>query len=726
MANTIEVKVPDIGDFSDVPVIEVLVSVGDTVAKEQGLVTLESDKATLEVPSSAAGVVKEIKVKVGDSLSQGDLVVVLEAEGGQASTEASPAAAEAPKPAAPSKAEAPKAETKAEAPRPEAAKPAPAKAAASGPIEVKVPDIGDFSDVPVIEVLVSVGDTVAKEQGLVTLESDKATLEVPSSAAGVVKEIKVKVGDALSQGDLVVILEGEGGGAAEPAAAQAPRAAPPVTPSAARPDAAAAPKAAAGTGRKADIECRMVVLGSGPGGYTAAFRAADLGLETVLIERYASLGGVCLNVGCIPSKALLHSANVIDEAAHAEECGIEFAKPRIHLDKLREYKEKVVGKLTGGLAGMAKQRKVKVVQGTGVFVSANEIEIAGDDGKTQLLRFEQCIIAAGSQAVKLPNFPWDDKRVMDSTDALELAEVPKKLLVVGGGIIGLEMATVYSALGSEVTVVEFLDQLMPGADKDLVKPLADRLKKQGVIVHLKTKAAGVKAEKKGITVTFESATEGAKPELESGTWDRVLVAVGRSPNGKKIGAEKAGVQVTDRGFIPADHQMRTNVPHIFAIGDIVGNPMLAHKATHEGKLAAEVASGEKKEWVARVVPSVAYTNPEIAWVGVTETEAKAKGLRVGVAKFPWAASGRAIGIGRTEGFTKLIFDEATHRIVGGGIVGVHAGDLLAEIGLAIEMGAEAEDIGHTIHAHPTLSESVGMAAEVYDGTITDLYIPKKK
>ncbi|WP_379653974.1 dihydrolipoyl dehydrogenase [Pseudoxanthomonas sp. UC19_8] len=711
MANTIEVKVPDIGDFSDVPVIEVLVSVGDTVTKEQGLATLESDKATLEVPSSADGVVKEIKIKVGDKVSQGSLVVVLEAAGEAA---AAPAPA-APQPAAPAKAEAPKAE-KVE-PKPEAAAPAPA----AGPIEVKVPDIGDFSDVPVIEVLVAVGDTVAKEQGLLTLESDKATLEVPSSAAGKVKEIKVKVGDKVNQGDLVVVLEGEAAAAPSPA----PRAAP-VSASPAKPEGVQAPKAAAGTGRKADIECRIVVLGSGPGGYTAAFRAADLGLDTVLIERYASLGGVCLNVGCIPSKALLHSANVIDEAAHAEECGIEFAAPKIHLDKLRSYKEKVVGTLTKGLAGMAKQRKVRVVQGVGTFVSANEIEIVGSDGKTQLLRFEQCIIAAGSQAVKLPNFPWDDPRVMDSTDALELAEVPKSLLVVGGGIIGLEMATVYSALGSQVTVVEFMDQLMPGADKDLVKPLADRLKKQGVVVHLKTKAAGVKAEKKGITVTFESATEGAKPDLESGTWDRVLVAVGRAPNGKKIGADKAGVQVTDRGFIPVDPQMRTNVPHIFAIGDIVGNPMLAHKATHEGKLAAEVASGEKKEWVARVIPSVAYTNPEIAWVGVTETEAKAKGLKVGAAKFPWAASGRAIGIGRTEGFTKLIFDEETHRIVGGGIVGVHAGDLLAEIGLAIEMGAEAEDIGHTIHAHPTLSESVGMAAEVYDGTITDLYIPKKK
>ncbi|WP_127166820.1 dihydrolipoyl dehydrogenase [Xanthomonas euvesicatoria] len=600
-------------------------------------------------------------------------------------------------------------------------------------IEIKVPDIGDYSDVPVIEVLVAVGDSVAKDQGLVTLESDKATLEVPSSAAGVVKELKVKVGDTLSEGALVLLLETEGEAAApakaEPKAAApaaAPGSKPPVTPSHRAPAEPAAPKPALASGKPADIECKMVVLGAGPGGYTAAFRAADLGLETVLIERYASLGGVCLNVGCIPSKALLHAAAVIDEVAHAGDFGVDFGQPKIALDKLREYKEKVVGKLTGGLASMAKQRKVRTVTGVASFVSPNELEIVGDDGKTQLLRFEHCIIAAGSQAVKLPNFPWDDKRVMDSTDALELHDIPKTLLVVGGGIIGLEMATVYSALGSKVTVVEFMDQLMPGADKDLVKPLADRLKKQGVEVHLKTKATDVKADKAGITVSFEAAVEGEKPGLQATTYDRVLVAVGRSPNGKKIGAEKAGVTVTERGFIPVDRQMRTNVPHIFAIGDIVGNPMLAHKATHEGKLAAEVAAGEKKEWVARVIPSVAYTNPEIAWVGVTETEAKAKGLKVGVAKFPWAASGRAIGIGRTEGFTKLIFDEQTHRVIGGAIVGVHAGDLLAEIGLAIEMGAEAEDIGHTIHAHPTLSESVGMAAEVYDGTITDLYIPKKK
>ncbi|HHW4680543.1 MAG TPA: dihydrolipoyl dehydrogenase, partial [Xylella taiwanensis] len=496
------------------------------------------------------------------------------------------------------------------------------------------------------------------------------------------------------------------------------------------PPQAPAPKPASAGHKHTDIECRMVVLGAGPGGYTAAFRAADLGLDTVLVERYPNLGGVCLNVGCIPSKALLHAAAVIDEVAHASTFGIDFGKPKITLDTLREHKQNVVGKLTAGLAGMAKQRKVRTVTGIAGFVSPNTLEITCADGKTQRLHFEQCIIAAGSHAVKLPNFPWDDPRVMDSTDALELAEVPKKLLVVGGGIIGLEMATVYNALGSQVTIVEFMDQIMPGADKDLVKPLADRMKKQGIQIHLKTKATHVKADKKGITVSFEAANEAEQPALKVSSYDRVLVAVGRTPNGNNIGAEKAGITVTERGFIPVDRQMRSNVPHIFAIGDIVGHPMLAHKATHEGKLAAEVAASDtaldkRREWVARVIPSVAYTNPEIAWVGMTETEAKVKGLKIGVAKFPWAASGRAIGIGRTEGFTKLLFDEDTHRIVGGAIVGVHAGDLLAEIGLAIEMGAEAEDISHTIHAHPTLSESIAMSAEVYDGTITDLYLPKK-
>ncbi|HEY0310629.1 MAG TPA: dihydrolipoyl dehydrogenase, partial [Luteimonas sp.] len=445
-----------------------------------------------------------------------------------------------------------------------------------------------------------------------------------------------------------------------------------------------------------------------------------LGLDTVLVERYATLGGVCLNVGCIPSKALLHAADVIEQAAHAGDFGVDFGAPKIDLGKLRGYKDSVVGQLTKGLAGMAKQRKVRVVQGTGVFVSPNELEVTGDDGRKQLLRFGQCIIAAGSQAVKLPMFPWDDPRVMDSTDALQLGEVPAKLLVVGGGIIGLEMATVYRALGSEVTVVEFMDQLMPGADADLVRPLAARLKKQGVSVHLKTKVVDAKVQKDGIACGFEGDSIPAAK-----VFDRVLVAVGRAPNGGKLDAGKAGVKVTDRGFIEVDAQMRTNVPHIFAIGDLVGQPMLAHKATHEGHLAAEVAAGQKREWVARVIPSVAYTDPEIAWVGVTETEAKAKGLSVEVAKFPWAASGRAIGLSRTEGFTKLVVDAATHRIVGGGIVGVHAGELVAELALAIEMGAEAADIGHTIHPHPTLSESVGLAAEVFEGTVTDLYLPRK-
>ena len=632
-------------------------------------------------------------------------------------------------------------------------------------IEIKVPDIGGYNDVPVIEVLVAVGDSVKKDQGLITLESDKATMEVPSSAAGVIAELRVKVGDAVSEGIVVAIIEseapsllplgegarlrrqdaeanGEAGPKGTPQERQvradegtplqtlvlgstipSPAASPRLLPGGE--GKATAPKAAAASGRKPDLECRLVVLGAGPGGYTAAFRAADLGLDTVLIERYPQLGGVCLNVGCIPSKALLHAAAVIDEAEHASDYGIAFGKPKIALDTLRDYKNKVVGKLTGGLAAMAKQRKVRVLSGVGRFVSPNEIEVQGEGGKKQLLHFEQCIIAAGSQALKLPGFPWDDKRMMDSTDALELIDIPKKLLVVGGGIIGLEMATVYRALGSEVTVVELLEQLMPGTDPDLVKPLADRLKKQGVAIHLKTKVVKIETAKQGLTATFEGVDSGKGAAPQPQPCDRVLIAVGRVPNGGKLDADKAGIEVDKRGFIAVDRQMRTNVKHIFAIGDLIGNPMLAHKATHEGKLAAEVAAGEKREWVARVIPSVAYTDPEIAWVGVTETEAKAKDLKIGVGKFPWAASGRAIGIGRTEGFTKLIFDEATHRIIGAGIVGVHAGEMIAELALAIEMGCEAADIGHTIHPHPTLSESVGMAAEVYEGTITDLYLPKK-
>ncbi|WP_458070320.1 dihydrolipoyl dehydrogenase [Rhodanobacter sp. BL-MT-08] len=605
-------------------------------------------------------------------------------------------------------------------------------------IEIKVPDIGGNGSVPVIEILVQVGDTVTKEQSLVTLESDKATMEIPTSVAGVIREIRLKVGDEVSEGSVIAIVETAADAAAAPEAApseapkqvapkaepsktEAPQAAPSASPApnSSKPT-APAPKAAGESGRKADIECKLVVLGSGPGGYTAAFRAADLGVDTVLVERHATLGGVCLNVGCIPSKALLHAAAVIDEAEAMAAHGITFGKPTIEIDKLREFKTKVVGKLTGGLTAMAKQRKVRTVEGVGAFISPNELEVQTKNG-TKLIRFENAIIAAGSQSVKLPSFPWDDERIIDSTGALELKDVPKKLLVVGGGIIGLEMATVYSALGSEVTVVEFMDQLIPGADADLIKPLAQRMGKRLKGIHLKTKVIEAKATKKGIEVTYEGDSV-----PETTLFDRVLVSVGRSPNGGKIGADKAGVGVSERGFITVDSQMRTNVPHIFAIGDLVGQPMLAHKATHEAKVAAEVVAGHKSFFDARVIPSVAYTDPEIAWVGVSEREAKEKGLKVGVAKFPWAASGRAIGNDRTEGFTKLLFDEETHRIVGGGIVGQHAGDLISEVTLAIEMGSEAADIGLTIHPHPTLSESVGMAAEIYEGTITDLYMPKKK
>ena len=606
--------------------------------------------------------------------------------------------------------------------------------------EVKVPDIGDFDAIPVIEVLVKAGDTVKKDQGLITLESDKATMEVPSSMAGVIKEVKVKVGDSVSEGSVVATIELE---QAEPAAAVSKSAAGKPSDSTAKTDAAKtasvapagkspapsqsanisvskdAPQAAAGSGRKPDMECQVAVIGAGPGGYSAAFRAADLDQDVILIERYPILGGVCLNVGCIPSKALLHAARVVDEASSMASHGISFGEPKIDLDKLRDFKNGVVGQLTKGLAGMAKQRKVRVITGVAKFISANEIEVETDDGK-KLIRFDNAIIAAGSQALKLPGFPWDDKRVMDSTDALDLVDIPKRLLVVGGGIIGLEMACVYHGLGSEVTVVELFDQLMPGADPDLIKPLQQRLSKRLAAIHTGVKVASVVAEKKGLRASFEG-----EKAPESALFDRVLVSIGRTPNGGKLNAEAAGVTVTDRGFIPVDKQMRTNVPNIFAIGDLVGQPMLAHKATHEAKVAAEVAAGHKSEFVARVIPSVAYTDPEIAWVGLTETQAKKDGIKYGVGKFPHAASGRAIGIGRTEGFTKLLFDEATHRIIGAGIVAPNAGDLISEAALAIEMGADASDIGLTIHPHPTLSESVGMAAEVYEGTITDLYIPKK-
>ena len=584
--------------------------------------------------------------------------------------------------------------------------------------EVKVPDIGDFKEVEVIEVLVKPGDTINVDQSLVTVESDKASMEIPSSHAGVVKELKVKVGDKVSEGALLLTVEADGAAVAPAAPAPAPAAAAPAP---AQPT--AAPQAASFSGG-ADLACDMLVLGAGPGGYSAAFRAADLGMNTVLVEKYATLGGVCLNVGCIPSKALLHVAAVIDEAAAMAEHGVTFAKPEIDIDKLRGYKEKVIKKMTTGLSGMAKARKVNVVQGVGQFVGPNHMEVATADGGKKTIQFKQAIIAAGSSVVKLPFVP-EDPRIVDSTGALELRQVPKKMLVIGGGIIGLEMATVYSTLGARIDVVEMMDGLMQGADRDLVKVWQKFNEKRFDKIMTKTKTVAVEALPEGIKVTFEAAEAGAaasEPQL----YDMVLVAVGRSPNGKKIAAEKAGVAVTDRGFINVDSQMRTNVPHIFAIGDIVGQPMLAHKAVHEAHVAAEAAAGEKSHFDASVIPSVAYTDPEVAWVGITEDEAKAKGIKVEKGLFPWAASGRATANGRDEGFTKLLFDAETHRIVGGGIVGTHAGDMIGEIALAIEMGADAVDIGKTIHPHPTLGESIGMAAEAFEGVCTDLPPPRKK
>ncbi|AOK43852.1 dihydrolipoyl dehydrogenase [Burkholderia vietnamiensis] len=591
-------------------------------------------------------------------------------------------------------------------------------------IEVKVPDIGDFSGVDVIEVNIKPGDVIGKEQTLLTLESDKASMEVPSDIAGTVKEIKVKAGDKVSQGTVIALVEASAGAAA-PAPAKAPEPAKPVAAAApaaapAQAAAASAPAPQAGSyGGSVDIECDMLVLGAGPGGYSAAFRAADLGMKTVLVERYSTLGGVCLNVGCIPSKALLHTALVVEEAAALASHGITFGKPQVDLDKLRDFKGGVVKKLTTGLAGMAKARKVEVVTGIGAFLDAFHMEVQGDNGK-KVVKFKQAIIAAGSQAVKLPFMP-EDPRVVDSTGALELRQLPKRMLVIGGGIIGLEMATVYSTLGAEIDVVEMMDGLMMGADRDLVKVWEKFNAKRFGNVMLKTKTVGAQAKEDGIYVKFE----GEKAPAEAQRYDLVLVAVGRSPNGKKIGADKAGVAVTERGFIDVDKQMRTNVPHIFAIGDIVGQPMLAHKAVHEGHVAAEAAHGEKAYFDALQIPSVAYTDPEVAWAGKTEDQCKAEGIKYGKAVFPWAASGRAIANGRDEGFTKLIFDEETHRVIGGGIVGLNAGDLISEVCLAVEMGADAEDIGKTIHPHPTLGESVGMAAELYEGVCTDLPPPRK-
>ncbi|MEW6292138.1 MAG: dihydrolipoyl dehydrogenase [Pseudomonadota bacterium] len=587
-------------------------------------------------------------------------------------------------------------------------------------LEVKVPDIGDFKDVPVIELHVKPGDTVKADDALVTLESDKATMDVPSPAAGTVKEVKLKVGDKVSEGSVVVILETTAATAAQSAVAAAPP--PAVAPA---PTAVPAPSAvtpAPTFAGKADIETEMLVLGAGPGGYSAAFRSADLGMQTVLVERYASLGGVCLNVGCIPSKALLHIAAVIEEAEHARVAGVSFAAPQVDIDKLRTHKEKVVGKLTGGLAGMAKARKVEVVRGYGHFLDAHHLEVEITTGSAQektgakqVIKFAKCIIAAGSAAVHLPFIPRDP-RIVDSTGALELRQVPKKMLVIGGGIIGLEMATVYSTLGAKVDVVEMLDGLMQGPDRDAVKVWEKQNLHRFDRIMLKTKTVAVEAKDDGLWVRFEGEKAPAEPQR----YDLILQAAGRSPNGRKIAADKAGVQVNERGFIPVDSQMRTNVPHIFAIGDIVGNPMLAHKAVHEAHVAAEAAAGQKAHFDASVIPGVAYTHPEVAWVGLGEDEAKKAGRKVEVAKFPWAASGRAIANGADYGFTKLVFDAETHRIVGGTIVGPSAGDMIGEICLAIEMGADAIDIGKTIHPHPTLGESIGMAAEVAHGSCTDL------
>jgi dihydrolipoamide dehydrogenase len=684
--SAVEIQVPDIGDFSDVPVIEIHVNPGDTIAVDDPLVTLESDKATMDVPAPIAGTVSDLRIGVGDTVSQGTVLIVVEAEGA---------------PGLP-----PKEHVH------ESAHPDPGEktgyGSASGvydKIEVSVPDIGDFEAVPVIEVLVNVGDTVAVDDPLITLESDKATMDVPAPAAGTVDAVKVNVGDTVSAGHPILdLFTGEAPAVGEPAAAPtpAPVARPPVT-------------------ERGDIHAEVLVLGAGPGGYTAAFRAADLGKSVVLVDREERLGGVCLNIGCIPSKALLHAAKVIAETKEMAEYGMSFGEPQIDIDKLRGWKDSVVKRLTGGLAGLAKQRKVEVVRGTGTFTSMNQIQVTPDDGSVKTVSFEQAIIAAGSEPMTLPFIPNDDPRVIDSTGALELDGVPQRLLVLGGGIIGLEMATVYSELGAQITVVELMDQLIPGADKDIVTPLTKRITKRYQNIYLKTKVTAIEAADDGLRVRFDGS---GAPGTD--TFDKVLVAVGRRPNGRTIGAENAGVLIDGRGYILVDKQQRTNVPHIFAIGDIVGQPMLAHKGVHEGKVAAEVAAGLPSFFDAKVIPSVAYTDPEVAWVGVTENEAKAAGVRYGKGVFPWLASGRSLTLGRDEGVTKVLFDESTDRIIGCGIVGPNAGDLIAEAAIAIEMGADAADIGLTIHPHPTLSETIGFAAEAFEGTITDLYLPKKK
>jgi len=586
-------------------------------------------------------------------------------------------------------------------------------------IEIHVPNIGDFDEVEIIEVLVKKGDEVQAEDSLITVESDKASMEIPSPSKGVITDLKVSVGDKIKQGSLIALLEASEAAAPSEASVN-------TTKEENTSSQTEAPVAAKFDG-EAEQHAQLVVLGSGPGGYTAAFRAADLGVNVILIEKYENIGGVCLNVGCIPSKALLHTAQVINEAEGADHLGVSFAKPDVDIDKVRDYKTGIVKKLTGGLKQLAKQRKVQIVHGYGKFTSANTIEVTAHDSSTSTISFDNCIIAAGSRVTKLPFIPWDDPRVMDSTDALELEEVPKRMLVIGGGIIGLEMATVYDALGSDITVVELGSGLMPGADRDIVRPLERRIKKKYENIYLDTKVSAIEPSKDGLICTFEGDKVGSKRGApETDTFDRVLVSIGRSPNGKLIDAENAGVLVNDWGFIEVDKQQRTNIDHIYAIGDVVGQPMLAHKATHEGKTAAENVAGHKASFDARAIPSVAYTDPEIAWMGKTEDECKAEGIEFTKGAFPWAASGRSLSIGRNEGLTKVLFDKDTGQLIGAGIVGSNAGELIAEAVLALEMGADAEDIGLTVHPHPTLSETLNFAAEVAEGTCTDIYVPKKK
>lgn len=684
----IEIKIPNIGNFDAVDVIDVLVNVGDVVSVDQNLLTLESDKASMDVPSDKAGTITEILVKVGDQVKEGDTIAMIE-----------PASEDAPK-------------AQMAAPTAEKSPEATPSAASNAVVDIIIPNIGNFDAVDVIDVAIQVGDTIHKDQNLVTLESDKASMDVPAEIDGTITEVLIKVGDQVKEG---VVIARATVGAAQPA--QAPKAAPKAE---AEAQTIVEPKAA--TAAPSDVDCDVVVIGAGPGGYSAAFRAADLGLKVALIERYPTLGGVCLNVGCIPSKALLHVVKAKEEAEkHLKHAGIYFDAPRIELDEIRNYKSSVVSKLTGGLAAMAKMRKVDVIQGVATFKDDHHLTIALSDGGERTLSFDKAIIAAGSRAIHLPFMP-EDPRIIDSTGALELREIPKRMLVIGGGIIGLEMATVYSNLGANVEIVEFTEGFIPGADRDLTKIFEKYNKDRFTKTMFKTKVVGAEALPEGIKVSFEGDNAPSEPQV----YDYVLVAIGRAPNGLTLNAENAGVNVTDRGFINVDKQMRTNVGNIFAIGDIVGQPMLAHKAVHEAHVAAEVCAGHKRFFDIKQIPSVAYTDPEISWAGLTETEAKAQGMAYEKAVFPWSASGKALASSREEGMTKLIFDPESKTILGGAVVGINAGDLIGEIALAVEMCADVTDIAHTIHPHPTLIESVGMAAEVAEGACTDLPPAKKK